>query len=631
MPAIIDYTNMSHDQIENIFRQIQKRYLDPYTIRLTTETNKYRFVEKEINKLVSTLHGNNIVISGLEIREIDLSNPDYVKCHISKGIAIADNTLIEFLDDIILKVPVSHIDITNTLYNVLFLDYIHVQTYPPKVAKIYLLNEKFLPNYPNAKVILDAFKIDNNKVTEKIDADSEFELNINGKKYKLKPRPIKLENLNIKKVIESASPIKKPKIIYPENDQTNFTGYIKSSSFETSETFYGKHECSDWLIAKDKDFNDIVLSSFNDDKNKTHILFNNFEVGNTYYVKVRYKSDFHSSPWSDIYSFKIVSALDNLDDLKINVNITKEDGVDKKADITLPDLPFDDLYFVEAEIQIATDENFENIVKSDKIQNPQKNITYTLPIESLSPGTYYLRVKLKDNKGNIIESQVVSFEVKEVKPKIELVNEEKIEFKLIPPEINKNWQKAIIEISKDINFSDIVYQTEIENVQENQTFTPPQDILKPNTTYYIRVKFIDENGYESKYSDPVEFKTNLKQIDFHLPNQAYELDVLKIKPFFVDNTNIDTNKHVLRAECSLGSVSVKGDTVIWYLPEVESDTNASITIWVEDKNGNIISTKTTKSLLIKNLILDCDYAIALSNDTDFSNACEFNDGWEFNA
>lgn len=103
--------------------------------------------------------------------------------------------------------------------------------------------------------------------------------------------------------IGKVSPIKKPTITSPTNGTTGFWNTITSSAFTTSSTFEGKHEASDWEIATDANFTNIIESSYNDTVNLTSYLPTQLSANTTYYVRVRHKSDNHISDWSDPISF----------------------------------------------------------------------------------------------------------------------------------------------------------------------------------------------------------------------------------------------------------------------------------------------------------------------------------------
>jgi len=61
------------------------------------------------------------------------------------------------------------------------------------------------------------------------------------------------------------------------------------------------HKASDWQIAHDKYFKDIVVESRNDDKHLTSILFDvDLDPDKTYFARARVIMDYGPSDWSDI-------------------------------------------------------------------------------------------------------------------------------------------------------------------------------------------------------------------------------------------------------------------------------------------------------------------------------------------
>ena len=64
------------------------------------------------------------------------------------------------------------------------------------------------------------------------------------------------------------------------------------------------HYSSDWQIATDSGFSNVVKSSINDTVNKTSWTVSGLSVGTTYYVRVRYKgTSLPYSNWSSVVSF----------------------------------------------------------------------------------------------------------------------------------------------------------------------------------------------------------------------------------------------------------------------------------------------------------------------------------------
>jgi hypothetical protein len=163
MAVLIDYVNHSLEELRSTFDSIQKRYLDPYKVRLSTTTNNYVFVEKDINKMVSKLYGNNTILEGLRVTNISYAS-DHVDITVEKGSAICDNTVIEFTQDMIIRVPKNWLNTSNDNYNVVVIDYNHAETYPPRVAYIIAFEYKSTVPY-QVSTIVNVFKTNGSSTT----------------------------------------------------------------------------------------------------------------------------------------------------------------------------------------------------------------------------------------------------------------------------------------------------------------------------------------------------------------------------------------------------------------------------------------------------------------------------------
>jgi len=99
--------------------------------------------------------------------------------------------------------------------------------------------------------------------------------------------------------------IVKPAITYPIDGESAFSGAITSTAYRTSDTFLGSHTSSDWEIARDADFIDIVESSYADFSNLTSYTPTSLTGGNVYFARVRYRSDNIVSQYSQMVRFAI--------------------------------------------------------------------------------------------------------------------------------------------------------------------------------------------------------------------------------------------------------------------------------------------------------------------------------------
>jgi len=173
---IIDFINDAPESIYHKFNSIQKRYFDPLSLRLLTDTKKYVFVEEKFNKYTSLIYGNNKRLYGLKIEEFNINiNNNRLEITLSPGAIISDGVIIEFTDTIklIQKIKISDsnylININNNEPNFIFIQYKYIKSFPPNIAYIKILSktkieEEIHPEY--IKGILGYFKLNNNNLTE---------------------------------------------------------------------------------------------------------------------------------------------------------------------------------------------------------------------------------------------------------------------------------------------------------------------------------------------------------------------------------------------------------------------------------------------------------------------------------
>jgi len=199
MSTIIDHLNLNDAELRNIVDNIQNRYLDPYTAVSLSEKGTYRFFDKEINKIIDSLYGDGTIIEGLKITKIDTSHSNYIDVYVTSGKCVADKTIIEFTNDFIIRVPREYIDNTNSEYNIIGIDYINSETYPPNVA-IPIVIKHSLANTKNISCVLGVFKLNGNTVTY-LTPDNGIkkgkpEIKIGSKKFVVKPGRGKLSDIH---------------------------------------------------------------------------------------------------------------------------------------------------------------------------------------------------------------------------------------------------------------------------------------------------------------------------------------------------------------------------------------------------------------------------------------------------
>ena len=195
----------------------------------------------------------------------------------------------------------------------------------------------------------------------------------------------------------SAILIETPSIVQPKDGETDFSGTIKSSAYKPTDLFYGEHEASDWEIASDSKFKNIVESSYDDKTNLTSYQPQHLDPDTTYYVRVRYKSDNHNSEWSNSVKFTTASAYIETPTLS-----TSDTGT---LYPTFKLTPFKAHGYSDnwksTDWQIATDPKFNNLVLDYTETDPSKQDTLTINNDILDvDSTYYVRAKYNGDQGH---------------------------------------------------------------------------------------------------------------------------------------------------------------------------------------------------------------------------------------
>lgn len=98
-----------------------------------------------------------------------------------------------------------------------------------------------------------------------------------------------------------------PSILTPIQDATGVElgSGLTSSTFSVSEGIIDTHASTDWEVASDVDFNDIVFSAYNS-ANLTSISTTGLQASTEYFVRVRYRSTKFISLYSAIVSYTTV-------------------------------------------------------------------------------------------------------------------------------------------------------------------------------------------------------------------------------------------------------------------------------------------------------------------------------------
>lgn len=317
-----------------------------------------------------------------------------------------------------------------------------------------------------------------------------------------------------------ANSINTPNISIPANaaDGVSLSPSLTASAFSVtggSDT----HQSSDWQMATDSGFTNIVKSTTGDTVNKTTWSVTGLSPNTTYYVRVRYKgTSLPYSAWSTVNQFNT-----------IHVNTPSITSPSNGATGLIPTMTLSGSAFsvtgasdthLSSDWQIATDSGFTNIVSSLTADTTNKT-SWTVNL-SLNT-TYYIRVRYKGTTyGNSNWSTTVSFSTIAnytpntpgiTSPTTGATNQgPTVSFSSSAFAMNggsathtsSDWQ-----IATDSGFATIVFST--TNDTTNKTsWTSPN--LTANTTYYARVRYLASNGIYSGWSTTISFKTKVAYV-----------------------------------------------------------------------------------------------------------------------
>ncbi len=152
--------------------------------------------------------------------------------------------------------------------------------------------------------------------------------------------------------------IYKPIITYPLEGATDYIGTIEASEFQTISTYKGEHDYSEWQIAYNALFTDMI-GSYQGGVSLESWNPSSVPPLTTVYVRVRYGSDGHLSDWSDALSF--TTPVFNLEIPIITAPANLSTDV-----VQAPILSFETTNAIDGHIstryQIATDIAFTDIV-----------------------------------------------------------------------------------------------------------------------------------------------------------------------------------------------------------------------------------------------------------------------------
>ncbi len=312
-----------------------------------------------------------------------------------------------------------------------------------------------------------------------------------------------------------ANSINTPSISSPANasDGNSLSPSLSSSVFSVtggSDT----HQSSDWQIATDSNFSNIVASVTGDTVNKTTWSTVGLTLNTTYYVRVRYKgANLPYSAWSPTSQFST-----------IHVNTPSITSPTNAATGLMPAITLTGSAFAvtgasdthaSSTWQIATDSNFNTIVTEVNNSSTYK-ISWTVNLNLNT--TYYARVRYNGTTySNSNWSNTVSFStIANYTPNVPGITSPVAAATNQGPMVsftatafamnggNATHTSSDWQIATDAGFTTLVSSATGDTVNKT-TWTSAS--LAVNTTFYARVRYRASNGIYSAWSTVLSFTT----------------------------------------------------------------------------------------------------------------------------
>lgn len=305
-----------------------------------------------------------------------------------------------------------------------------------------------------------------------------------------------------------------PNFTNPTNGQTSVAISTTFTASAFSSPGVDTHYSSDWQIATDAGFSNIIKSATDDTINTLSWPVSGLVDLTTYYARVRYKgATFGYGAWSPTTNFTTIQS-NSINTPSVASPVDTADGVSLSPTLTSSAFSVtggSDTH-QSTDWQIATDAGFTNIVKSTAGDTVNKT---SWSVTGLTPGlTYYVRVRYKGVVLPYSAWSVTSYfsTIHLNRPSISSPTTGATG--LIPSmtltgsafgvtgasdtHASSTWQ-----IATDAGFTNIA----IESVNSTTNKTSWTVNLNLNTTYYARVRYTGTTYGASSWSPTVSFST----------------------------------------------------------------------------------------------------------------------------
>lgn len=310
-------------------------------------------------------------------------------------------------------------------------------------------------------------------------------------------------------VVEGDARISKPSITSPANGASNLNQSVTLQSSSYQQVYGDPHLVTDWQLAYDMDFTNILYESPNDSTNLTSVSYT-LPDGVTVYARCRYGDGVAKSSYSTPIQFSII------DIFVTTPSVISPNGFVTDLTPTITGSSFAVTNGTDTheatEIEVSTSSDFTSTHWSSGTLGAVTSADVTTPLED--GVTYYSRIRYKGvNQGWSDWSSPVQMTgtLRIETPSITSPTEGATSVSLTPtftgstysqfysdPHVHTDWQVAM-----DSGFTSILWES-LEDTTNLESITPSQ--LLDNTKLYVRVRYND--GVEdSVWSTPVSFTT----------------------------------------------------------------------------------------------------------------------------
>lgn len=318
--------------------------------------------------------------------------------------------------------------------------------------------------------------------------------------------------------ITTSNYIAQPTITYPGVGESVYetTVTLQSDAFMALPATQ-THTSSDWQLATDAAFTNIVQSVNADTANKTSWTVSGLTYGESYFARVRYRSNAVVSAWSDVTNVNVSN------DITPAITSPANNAIDTPTSLTITaNNPFSSnpSVHISSDWEIATDVDFTNVVLSN-IQTVANK--YQTQFDGLSVGVnYYTRVRFNLSSTSTNWSNPVKFTTgTDHIPVINTPVNNSVDLnRVIELTVNRSDVEAVNagstalsaihwQISKDANFTTIHSELVENNYQydgSNLLYTALMSVTDLNTDYYLRIRYVFGLA-KTPWSDVNTFKT----------------------------------------------------------------------------------------------------------------------------